>query len=53
MTKLTVEKCGRKVLLVKELDGLVQKYVQAMHNAGTPIGTSVVMAAVTRYCQGS
>ena len=24
---------------------MVQKYVQAIHNAGTPIGTSVVMAA--------
>ena len=29
----------------EELDGMVQKYVQAIRNAGTPIGTSVVMAA--------
>ena len=40
LTKLTVKKRGRKVLLGEELDGMVQKYVQAMHNTGTPIGTS-------------
>ena len=45
VTKLTVKKHGRKVLLGEELDGMVQKYVQAIRNAGTPIGTSVVMAA--------
>ena len=45
VTKLAVKKRGRKVLLGEELDGMVQKYVQAIRNAGTPIGTSVVMAA--------
>ena len=45
VTKLTVNKHGRKVLLGEELDGMVQKYVQAIRDAGTPIGTNVVMAA--------
>lgn len=40
-----MKKRGRKVLLGEELDGMVQKYVQAIRDAGTPIGTNVVMAA--------
>ena len=37
--------CGRKVMLGKELDSKIQSYVKALHAAGTPIGSSVVMAA--------
>ena len=38
-------KRGRKVMLGEELDGKVQSYVKALRAAGTPIGSSVVMAA--------
>ena len=38
--------CGKKVLL-GELDVKVQDYIQALCSAGTPIGSSVVMAAAT------
>ena len=36
---------GRKVLIGNQLDAKVQEYVRALRNAGTPIGSSIVMAA--------
>ena len=43
---LPKRKRGKKVLL-GELDMKVQSYIQALSSAGTPIGSSVVMAAAT------
>ena len=37
--------CGK--VLLGELDVKVQVYIQALRSAGTPIGSSVVMAAAT------
>ena len=48
MTKLPVHKRGRKVMLGEQLDGKVQKYVQALRSTRTPIASSVVMAAGER-----
>ncbi len=45
VTRLPGHKRGRKFLLGEELDGKVSKYVEALRSAGTPIGSSVVMAA--------
>ncbi len=42
-------KCGRKVMLGKQLDGRIQNYVKALRNAGTPIASSVIMAAATGF----
>ncbi len=42
---LPARKRGRKVMLGEELDHKVQNYVRALHSAGTPIGSSVVLAA--------
>ena len=38
-------KRGRNVMLGEELDGKIQSYVKALRTAGTPTGSSVVMAA--------
>ena len=43
--RIPKHKCGRKVMLGKELDSKIQSYVKALRAAGTPIGSSVVMAA--------
>ncbi len=48
VTRLPGHKRGRRVLLGEELDGKVSKYVEALRSAGTPIGSSVVMAAGER-----
>ena len=32
-------------MLGEQLDAKVKKYIQALRNAGTPIGSSIVMAA--------
>ena len=42
---LPVCKRGRKLLLGNQLDEKVQNYIRALHSAGTPIGSSIVMAA--------
>ncbi len=45
--RLPGRKRGRKVMLGEQLDGRIQNYVKALRNAGTPIGSSVIMAAAT------
>ena len=42
---LSKRKTGRKVMLGEKLGGELKKYVHALRDAGTPIGSSVVMAA--------
>ena len=44
MTTLQKLKRGRKVILGEELDSKVKNYVTALRSAGTPIGSSIVMA---------
>ena len=45
VTSLPQRKRGRRVMLGKQLDSKIQNYIKALRNAGTPIGSSVVMAA--------
>ena len=45
VTSLPTKKLWRKLMLGKEIDGKVQEYVTAIRKAGTPIGSSLVMAA--------
>ena len=45
VTNLNTLKRGRKLMLGEHLDAKVQTYVKALRDAGTPIGSSVVMAA--------
>ena len=45
VTSLPKQRTGRKVMLGEQLDAKVKKYVQALRSAGTPIGSSIVMAA--------
>ena len=45
VTSLPQSKRGRKMMLGEQLNCKVQNYIKALHNAGTPIGSSVVMAA--------
>ena len=33
-------------MLGEQLDSMIKNYVKGLHSAGTPIGSSVVMAAV-------
>ena len=47
VTSLPARKRGRKMLLGEQLDAKVQSYVKALRSAGTPIGSSIVMAAAT------
>ena len=45
MSSIPVGKHGRKVLLGPELDERVKKCITNLHKTGTPIGSSVVVAA--------
>ena len=47
VTSLRAGKRGRKRMLGEQLDTKVQSYIKALRSAGTPIGTSVLMAAAT------
>ena len=44
VTTLPTLRRGRKVMLGEELDAKVKNYVLVLRNAGTPIGSSIVMA---------
>ena len=49
VTSLPTKKLGR---IGKEVDGKVQEYVTAIRKAGTPIGSSLVMAAANGTIKG-